>query len=381
MSYRRACLVLLAVILCMPLAVRAAEMGHYMPTMMNNLDYFVPQEQGVYYVQYNLYYRSTDYRDDDGNKIRDLSFATDDRESKRISYHGDLIDIDLDVKGRLRAKLDAKLDYKVETYGIAPTCIWATPWDFLGANYAMYVSVPVLYSSVEVDVDAKARARLDLSVDVGVGGDGPSIGRSTTVTRSGELSICESDSQWDLGDIVFQPVWLGWNWKHYDLSIGYGVYAPTGDYDVGALDNTGMGFWTHQFQAAGAWYPWEHRGTAVVLAATHEIHHEKEDEDITPGDHFTLSYGVSQFLPLNEEGTFLAELGLSGFSQLQVDDDSGSDVTYDASERGIVHGAGIEVGLVHAKKKTTLFLRWMREFEARNHFQGDFLGLMFAKGV
>ncbi len=71
-----------------------------------------------------------------------------------------------------------------------------------------------------------------------------------------------------------QPVLLGWGGKHYDVSAGYGFYAPTGE------DNIGLGFWTHQLQAAAAWYPFEHRATAVAIAGVYEIHHEMEDHDV-----------------------------------------------------------------------------------------------------
>ena len=92
------------------------------------------------------------------------------------------------------------------------------------------------------------------------------------------------------------------------------------------MDNIGLGFWTHQLQAAGAWYPFENRGTAVTLAGTYEIHHEMEDRDLTPGERFTLNWGVSQYLPLTKDQTWLAEIGASGYSQWQVAEDSGSDV-------------------------------------------------------
>jgi len=65
-----------------------------------------------------------------------------------------------------------------------------------------------------------------------------------------------------------------------------------------------------------------------MLAGTYEIHHEKDDADITPGDRFSLDWGISQFLPLNKDQTLLGELGIAGYSQWQVDvdEDSGSNV-------------------------------------------------------
>ncbi|MGH8555223.1 MAG: transporter, partial [Gammaproteobacteria bacterium] len=86
---------------------------------------------------------------------------------------------------------------------------------------------------------------------------------------------------------------LGWSGKHYDVLAAYGFYAPTGEEDIG------LDFWTHQLQLAGTWYPFDDKGTAVMVASTYEIHHEKEDQDLTPGSRFTLNWGISQYLPLN----------------------------------------------------------------------------------
>lgn len=205
------------------------------------------------------------------------------------------------------------------------------------------------------------------------------IERSTGVARSftRQFSGHVDDDLTSLGDILVQPLWLGWNGKHFAGSFSYGLYMPTGNFDVNAIDNTGMGYWTNQFQAAGAWNPWEHQGTAVTLATTIEISSDKEDKDVRPGDRFTLNYGISQFLPLNKAQTLLAEVGLSGFNQWQVSDDSGLDVAEpDVHDR--VFAYGVNLGMAFMKYDATFSLRWMHEYSARDHFQGDYYGLNFA---
>jgi hypothetical protein len=85
-----------------------------------------------------------------------------------------------------------------------------------------------------------------------------------------------------------------------------GHYAPVGKYDTSTLplprgatvtaessDNIGLGFWTHQLQGAVTWYPWAHKATAVLAALTYEIHGDKEDFDLTPGQNLTLNWGIS----------------------------------------------------------------------------------------
>ena len=90
-------------------------------------------------------------------------------------------------------------------------------------------------------------------------------------------------------------------------------------------DNIGYGFWTHQWQAAAAWYPFENKGTAVTGVATYEYHAEKEDFDLQPGENVTLNWGVSQYIPLTSDQHLLLEIGPAGWNGWQVSADSGSD--------------------------------------------------------
>ena len=83
-----------------------------------------------------------------------------------------------------------------------------------------------------------------------------------------------------------------------------------------AADNIGLGFWTHQLQGAVTWYPWAHKATAVLAALTYEIHGDKEDFDLTPGQNLTWNWGISQFLPLQKDQKLLLEVGAHRVQQL-----------------------------------------------------------------
>ncbi|MGH8628950.1 MAG: transporter, partial [Gammaproteobacteria bacterium] len=170
----------------------------------------------------------------------------------------------------------------------------------------------------------------------------------------------------------------GWSGKHYDVAAGYGFYAPTGE------EGIGLEFWTNQFQLAGAWYPFEHRGTAITLAGTYEIQSEMEDQDLTPGDRVSLNWGVSQYLPLTKDQTWLAELGASGYSQWQVEEDSGSDVpqirNLQLNAKDEVHAAGIQAGLTFVPWKAALTVRYQWEFGAEARFEGENLVVTLVKG-
>jgi len=314
---------LLLLIACFTPAASAGELGHYMPGVASIRDFVVPQEPGFYYAQYNLYYTTDTYKDRNGNSVDSLTIGP----------------VTLDIEANINA------------IGIQPTFIWATDWGVWGAVYSPYIGLPIANTSVQASLSTQTR-----------------FGRST------------DEDQWGLGDIYIKPIWLGWNSNHYGISAGYGLYIPTGRFDDGDVDNTGLGFWTHEFQVGVTWYPWEHQGTAIMLNGTYEIHHEKDGADITPGDRFSLEWGVSQYLPLNKEQTLLAELGVSGYGQWQVEKDSGSGVTDVLNVKDKVNGIGGQLGLASVPLNASVVIRYIKEYDAEARFEGDLYTMTIAKG-
>jgi hypothetical protein len=175
-----------------------------------------------------------------------------------------------------------------------------------------------------------------------------------------------------------QPVFLGWHGKHYDVSTGYGFYAPTGQYNPNDVANTGLGFWGHQFQLAGAYYPFVNKGTALMLAGTYEINQKMQGKDFTQGGHFTLNWGLSQFLPITDN--VLLEVGPAGYSQWQVQNNHGADQPSFLNSPNQVHAAGGQIGLALPKANTKLAFHYFTEFNAQSRFQGNYAGFTAAVG-
>ena len=301
----------------------AGELGHYMPGVATIRDFVVPNEPSFYYMQYNIYYSADKYKDRDGDTADELSL------------------------GPVTVDVDSDLD----VIAIVPMFMWVSPWEVLGAKYAAWVNIPVQNTSVQASLSAQTRFGADIDED-----------------------------QWGLGDINIRPIWLGWNSKHFATSLGYDIYAPTGKYDDEDVDNTGLGFWTHGFQAAITWFPWEHQGTAVAVVGTYEMHGEKDGVDITPGDRFTLEYGVSQYVPVNKAQTLLAELGITGYGQWQVDEDSGSDVVDALNTKDEIYGIGGQIGLTYVPWNAALVIRYLSEYDAEARFEGELFTICLAKG-
>jgi hypothetical protein len=290
----------------------AREGGHYAPGVANIRDFAVAPA-GFYYTQYNAYYHSNEFKNRFGATLDSVSVGG------------------IELMG----------EPDVDVFAIAPTFTLWTDYKILGANYGAYVQ-PTFGTT--------------------------SVGAAIT---SGGFGLGVDDSQFGLGDLFIQPVWLGWQFDHADISLGYGFYAPVGKFDANDADNIGLGFWTNQFQLSTYYYLDEQKATAFMLTSTYEIHSNKEDVDITPGSHFTLDWGISQYLSER------LEVGIAGYSQWQVEDDSGADLpgTFfglrDPTARTEVHAIGGQISYWPLKEKVNIAVRYLHEYAAEARFEGD----------
>jgi len=320
-----------------------AGVGHFLPGMMNIRDFLVPEKEGVYAALYLGNYSTDTLKDKNGNTIDKATFQANRSFGPGIPAG---------------VTINANLDTNMDMYLIAPTFVWNTGYKIFGADYAMLASLPFANTSIG--------ASLSTLTNINLANRAVSIGRDLAV----------NDSAFNLSDFYIQPLWLGWHGKHYDASTSYGLYAPTGKYDKDDVANTGLGFWSHQFQVSGAYYPFDHKGTALMLAGTYEIHHETEGKNFTQGSHFTLNWGISQFLPITND--MLLEIGPAGYSQWQVTDNNGSDQPVFLNSRNQVHGVGGQIGLALPKADTQFTFHYFTEFDAEARFQGEYAGLTAA---
>lgn len=93
-----------------------------------------------------------------------------------------------------------------------------------------------------------------------------------------------------------------------------------------------------------------------MLAGTYEYHGEKDGSDITPGSHFTLEYGISQYL-----GQRL-EVGIHGYIQHQIDEDRGGGLL-DLSIKTEVSGFGAQLSYWVAPS-LNLSLKYIKETDS-----------------
>ena len=335
---RRVLLILSFSLLGIINSASAASTSHYTPGVMNIRDFLVP-EPGWYALIYNYFYTSDQFNDANGNPINSVT-----------------------IRPGPGPGVTLKVNPSVDIYALNPALVWVTPWKLDGLKFGAYICPSFANASLDAEIS----------------------------TLSGR-GINAKASSFGVGDLFVQPIWLGYTVKHWDFSLGYGFYAPTGRYNTSTItfprlgrsitttsaDNIGEGFWTHQIQGAAAWYPWADQRMAVMAALTYEINSSKEGIDITPGQHLTLNWGISQYLPLSKDQKLLLEIGPAGYDDWQITDDSGRAATNPTVHQQ-VHAAGGQIGLTYVPWSSYLTFHAFEEFSATARLEGVAYGVTLA---
>ena len=177
-------------------------------------------------------------------------------------------------------------------------------------------------------------------------------------------------------DIYFQPLWLGWNTPRADYSVGYGFFAPTGKWNLGATDNAGLGMWSHDLQAGTTVHLDTKHEWSTSGLATLELHSTKKDSTLQVGNILTLEGGTGRAFYERVQGTPLpriVNIGAVYYGQFKVSADSGSGPLLDprlADGKDHVFAAGGEASIFLPKAKLLLDARVMAEFGAHTRTQG-----------
>ena len=185
--------------------------------------------------------------------------------------------------------------------------------------------------------------------------------------------INRSDQLDALGDIVLMPLMFNYQFSEdFNASARLGIYAPTGDYEVGRLANTGKNFWTFE-PTVGLMYFGKENGIEASLFNGVSLNTENEDTNYQSGAQFHVDGTLAQHFPIFGG---LAGVGLNGYWYEQVVGDRGT-----GSFLGDFKGrtAGLGPVLSFAGKLGGLDmvteLKWLHEMETKNRLQGDYVWL------
>ncbi len=232
---------------------------------------------------------------------------------------------------------DVPADLNVNVVATVPRLIWITDHKFLGADYGMDVAVPFL--------------NVDLSV--------------------GSLGI--NDSKFGLGDVLYEPIVLGWHFDRWDVVAAAGIWLPTGDFSSAQAIHVGKGFYTGMFTLGATYYFDDAKSWHLSGLGRYETNSRKSDRDVRPGDDFHIEWGLGKNL------TPALAVGVTAYTHWQVTDDRGSAVTYDASVHDRFYAVGPELLYFHEAAKMFFSLRYQKEFGAIDRTEGHNTVFSFVK--
>jgi len=183
-------------------------------------------------------------------------------------------------------------------------------------------------------------------------------------------------------DMFVQPLNLGWHLKRTDFTAGYAFVAPTGRFTQGATDNVGSGYWGNNITTGTTLYITKNKATTANLTTDWEIHGQKRGTNLTPGQAFTIEWGLGQVLPLKKDFSRLLQLGFVGYDQWQVSHNGGT-LPLGGAPAGVVpfysvHGLGVQANFILPAKNLTAFFKYYDEYRALARPEGRTIAFGFS---
>jgi len=194
----------------------------------------------------------------------------------------------------------------------------------------------------------------------------------------------DSKSPFALTDTYIVPVQLGWHNKRADFVFSYQIYLPTGKFDLGASDNSGLGMFMNEFSAGTTLFFNDKKTVHFSALASYELNGKKKDTDIKTGDILSLEGGLGKtFYMMNADKTApkgILNAGLIYYLQYKVTNDQIPVPVFGTIEtdKDRVGGLGAEINYYHIGCSTSAGFRWIAEVEAVNRFQGNTFFLTLA---
>ncbi len=191
-----------------------------------------------------------------------------------------------------------------------------------------------------------------------------------------------TSSNLGFSDTYIQPIQLGWKTEHADFSAGYALYIPTGKYELGAQDNTGLGMFTNELSAGATVYfdaKKEWNFSALFSYAINDKKKNTGNNKVTVGNLFTWEGGLGKTwykkakkgpLPIIINGGIVYYLQFKT-TEDKMDIPSISSTPFTLSEKDHAYAVGAEANIFIPGIRGSIGLRWLGELGAKNRTQGN----------
>jgi hypothetical protein len=180
-----------------------------------------------------------------------------------------------------------------------------------------------------------------------------------------------------LGDLYFQPVILGWRTRRVDLRSIVGFLAPTGQFNAGATDNVGNGYWTPVLAAGQTFYISEDKTITFSTFAMYEFHGTQSGTHVHPGETLDLDYSLMRAFTFTDARL---QVGFVGYGAWQTTAKTGPQLTIaEEGQRYRINALGAGLNFVLPTRKVTLSFKYFDEFSNQWTYQG--YSLQISAGV
>jgi hypothetical protein len=170
-----------------------------------------------------------------------------------------------------------------------------------------------------------------------------------------------------LGDGIFIPALLGWNFNQFHLTAAFAFYAPTGSYSPNRIISTGLNRWAFEPDVGFTWL--SPSGHELSVMAGYTMNTTNTADDYHSGDEFHADFAAVQ----HTHHDFL--YGVAGYAFQQTTADTGSGALL-GPFRGRVIGLGPMLGYtipLEERLPLGLTVKYELEFADQNRASGDAL--------
>lgn len=204
-----------------------------------------------------------------------------------------------------------------------------------------------------------------------------------------EGNLLTTKSSLAFTDMYIQPLQLGWKTKMADFTFGYALYLPTGKYELGGNDNAGMGIWTNEFDAGSTVYFDKKKLWNFSALFSYSLNSKKrntKDNDIMVGNLLSIEGGFGKTWYKTVQANplpMIINAGLVYYMQFKTTDDKMkipviSNNMFDLANKDHIYALGAEANIFIPSIKSSIDLRWLGEFGAKNRTQGNSFFITFA---
>lgn len=197
-----------------------------------------------------------------------------------------------------------------------------------------------------------------------------------------EGDIISTKSSLAFTDIYVQPMQLGWHTKKADFTVGYALYLPTGKYELGGNDNSGMGILTNEFSAGSTYYFDTKKEWNISALLSYALNSKKKNtgnNEIKPGSLLAIEGGLGKTWEKTVKDNplpMIINAGMVYYMQFKTGQDEMTipqinSSTFELKNKDKIYALGAEANIFIPSIKSSIGIRWLSELGAINRTQGN----------